>query len=371
MYKYVSFQYRFPIESNIVRYGKRAESAHNEYLQIAVELGVVGIVIFLIGVAMWVREVRIVLRGTMKPWERALVVGATGGALVILSHGLVDSVFHEPALVMLLVVCGGLVFPFRTFKDSRMTEWRVPFSYHPLRLALLLLSGGLLAVLVVQPAAGWYASQRGEVEAHAGKHELALQWYETASLIDPATSGYHDAAARTSFQLFHQSGNPQLLVNAVVEEKIAMRLNPLDGRFPYRLGTIYGVLAKQSVSEEERALLLNEAAQVYEKAIQADPYSPLSYLELANIRVPQGREEEARSWLRQAVAYEPDFLPARLRLAELSIRGGNSEDARAQFNAILAAKKKHDGKVLSDLERQFLDVDPFPLGNALARWTER
>lgn len=371
MYKYASFQYRFPVEHNIVRYGKRAESAHNEYLQIAVELGVLGIGLFLIGVVVWMGETRAVLRGPMKPRERGLVVGAAGGVLAILSHGAVDSVFHEPALVILLVVCGGLVFPFRTFRDSSVTEWRVPFSYHPVRLALLLLSGGLLAVLVIQPAAGWYASQRGEVEAHAGKHELALQWYETASLIDPATSGYHDAAARTSVQLFHQSGNPELLVNAVVEEKLALRLNPLDGRFPYRLGTIYGVLAKQSVSGEERALLLNEAAQAYEKAIQADPYTPLSYFELASIRAPQGREEEAKAWLRQAVAYEPDFLPARLRLAELSIRGENSEDARAQFNAILAAKKKHDGKVLSDLERQFLDVDPFPLEKALARWTER
>jgi len=371
MYKYVSFQYRFPVESNIVRYGKRPESAHNEYLQIAVELGVLGIGLFLMGVVVWMGEARAVLRGPMKPRERGLVVGAAGGVLAILSHGAVDSVFHEPALVILLVVCGGLVLPSRLLRDSNMTEWRVPFSYHPMRLALLLLSGGLLAVLVIQPAAGWYASQRGEVEAHAGKHKLALQWYETASLIDPATPGYHDAAARTSVQLFYQSGNPQLLVNAVVEEKLAMRLNPLDGRFPYRLGTIYSVLAKQNVSEEERVLLLNEAVQAYEQAVQADPYTPLSYFELASIRVPQGREEEARSWLRQAVAYEPDFLPARLRLAELSIRNGNIEDARSQFDAILAAKKKHAGKVLSDLERQFLDVDTFPLGTALARWTER
>ena len=50
MYKYLSFQYRFPIENSIVQYGKRAESAHNEYLQIAVELGVGGLALFLLGI---------------------------------------------------------------------------------------------------------------------------------------------------------------------------------------------------------------------------------------------------------------------------------------------------------------------------------
>lgn len=371
MYKYTSFRYRFPVESNIVRYGKRAESAHNEYLQFAVELGVVGIGMFLIGIAMWITEVRSILRGTITPRERALVVGAAGGVLAILSHGLVDSVFHEPALVILLIVFGGLVFALQSARRSDMTEWRVPFSYHPVRLALVLLFGGLISALILQPAAGWYAYQRGEVEAHAGKPELALQWFEAASLIDPATPGSHDAIARISIQLFHQSGNPQLLLSAVAEEKLAAELNPLDGRFPYRLGTIYGLLAMQNVPGQHRLHLLSQAAQAYELAIQADPYSPLNYMELANIRLLQGRGEEAKSWLRQAVAYEPDFLPARMRLAELSLGDGNIEEAKSEFDAIVAAQNRHGGRILNDLERRFLDVDPSPLRTALARWAER
>src|SRR5262249_37262424 len=47
MYKYASFRSRFPIENNIVHYGKRAESAHSEYLQMAVELGIAGLGLFL------------------------------------------------------------------------------------------------------------------------------------------------------------------------------------------------------------------------------------------------------------------------------------------------------------------------------------
>jgi O-antigen ligase len=366
MYKYSSFQYRFPIESNIVRYGKRAESAHNEYLQMSVEMGVVGLVIFLFGIGIWGRGVKVTLGTELEPWERGLVTGLTGAVLGILVHGAVDSVFHEPTLVILLIVCGGLALVFRSIKIPDLSRWRVPFSYHPVRLFLVVVCGVALAILTIQPAAGWYAHERGQAEAQVGQQDLALDWFRLASLIDPGTTGYHDAIARTLVQLFHQSGDPQWLVKAVEEEGQASELNPLDGRFPYRLGTIYSELAEQKLSIDQRDLLLNQAAQAYEQALHVDPYSPLSYMALVNIRLPQGRVEEAKSWLQRAVATEPNFLPARALLMELSFKAGEREVAQSEFDAIVAIKRKYEGWVLNDIERQFLDVDLSPLGKALA-----
>ena len=366
MYKYSSFQYRFPIESNIVRYGKRAESAHNEYLQISVEMGVVGLVIFLFGIGIWGRGVKVTLGTELEPWERGLVTGLTGAVLGILVHGAVDSVFHEPTLVILLIVCGGLALVFRSIKIPDLSRWRVPFSYHPVRLFLVVVCGVALAILTIQPAAGWYAHERGQAEAQVGQQDLALDWFRLASLIDPGTTGYHDAIARTLVQLFHQSGDPQWLVKAVEEEGQASELNPLDGRFPYRLGTIYSELAEQKLSIDQRDLLLNQAAQAYEQALHVDPYSPLNHMALVNIRLPQGRVEEAKSWLQRAVATEPNFLPARALLMELSFKAGEREVAQSEFDAIVAIKRKYEGWVLNDIERQFLDVDLSPLGKALA-----
>jgi len=365
MYKYSSFQYRFPIESSIVRYVKRAESAHNEYLQMAVELGVGGLAIFLFGIGIWEREVKVALRSELEPWERGFVTGLTGAVLGILAHSMVDSVFHEPALVILLIVCGGFVFALQSIKKPDSARQNVPFFSHPVRVALVLLGGVVLAVLIIQPAAGWYAHERGQAEAQVGRQDLALDWFRRASLIDPGTTGYHDASARTLVQLFHQSGDPQRLVKAVEEEEQAIDLNPLDGRFPYRLGTIYGLLAEQSFSKDQRDLLLNQAAQAYDQAIHADPYSPLSYMALANIRLSQGRVEEAKLWLQRAVGTEPNYLPARTLLAELSLKAGEHEAAQSEFDAIVAVKRKYEREVLSDIERQFINVDLSPLGRAL------
>lgn len=371
MYKYSSFQYRFPIESNIVRYGKRAESAHNEYLQMAAELGVGGFLIFLVGIGVWGWEVKEVLRSQQEPWERGLVIGLVGAVLGILAHSMVDSVFHEPALVILLIVCGGLILALQSIKKPDMSRQSVPFSYHPVRLILVLLCGGVLAGLIIQPAAGWYAHQRGEAEAQVGQQDLALDWFRRASLIDPGTTGYHDAVARALVQLFHQSGDPQWLVKAVEEEGQAIELNPMDGRFPYRLGTIYGLLAEQNFSKDQHDLLLNQAVKAYEQALEADPYSPLSHMALANIWLPQGRVDEAKSLLQRAVVTEPNFLPARALLVELSLKAGEYRAAQSEFDAIVAIKRKYERWALSDIERQFLDVDPYSLGRALALEAKR
>ena len=131
------------------------------------------------------------------------------------------------------------------------------------------------------------------------------------------------------------------------------------------MGTIYGLLVQQSFSQEQHDLLLNQAARAYEQAIHADPYSPLSYMALANIRLSQGRVEEAKLWLQRAVGTEPNYLPARAVLAELSLKAGEHEAAQSEFAAIVAVQRKYEREVLSDIERQFISVDLSPLGRAL------
>lgn len=366
MYKYTSFQFRFPIESNIVRYGKRAESAHNEYLQMAVELGVGGLALFVIGAVYWARDVKATLEANLESWERGLVTGLSGGVIGVLAHGTVDSVFHEPALVIVLIVCGGSVLALQMAKKPERALLSVPFPYHPIRVAFTLAFGGILAILAIQPAAGWYAHARGQDELLAGRPGLALEWFQLASRIDPGVTGYHDDVARLSVQYFKESGDPKWLIRAVEEEDLAIKLNPMDGRFPYRLGTIYSALAELNHGEPQHDNLRSEAARAYQQAIRTDPYTPMSYLALANIRLGEGQMEEARSWLLQAVSTEPNFLPARAALAELSLESGDLPAAQLELDTIASIKRKYERRTLSDQERQFLDVDLGSVNQALA-----
>ncbi|MDH4187822.1 MAG: O-antigen ligase family protein, partial [Nitrospira sp.] len=144
-YKYLSFQYRFPVEGTVVRYGKRAESAHNGYLQMGVELGLGGLIMFLVGIGLWAGEVIAALRNPLLDWERGAVVGLSGGVLALLIHAVVDSVFHEPALVLLLIVCGGLALSFR---QPTRPPMRIPCVRTPVLTAAAVVVCAILGVVL-------------------------------------------------------------------------------------------------------------------------------------------------------------------------------------------------------------------------------
>ncbi len=358
LYKYTSLQYRFPIEGAIARYGKRAESAHNEYLQMAVELGLVGLAIFLVGGALLGREIRAILSGELEPWERGVVAGLTGGILGFLAHGAVDSVFHEPALVLLLVLFVGLILILKRLRLHGSALDRVAaFPYRPARVALIVVLSTMLAILCVRPTAAWYAFEAGEREMSAGRADRALDCFRWAARIDPGTSAYYDAAAFAEVSLYRQSGELWRIHSALSDLKVGLALNPLDGRLANRIGGALVFLAERMPAGVEKDAALHQAAAYFEQAMQFEPYSPFNYLELGRLRWAQGRLDEAQTLLKRATSFEPNFLPARVLLAELALKTGRKEAAASASKEILAIKDRFRGRTLTALERQFLDVD--------------
>ena len=124
-------------------------------------------------------------------------MGLTGSALVLLLHAAVDSTFHEPALVILLVILGGLVHNLYMQARPDTVMWRrIGFSYHPLRAAYVIAAALVVAVLCAQPTLAWYAHEEGKRHAVQSDLEGALAWYIRAADIDPGTTGYHDSIAQ-------------------------------------------------------------------------------------------------------------------------------------------------------------------------------
>ena len=68
--------------------------------------------------------------------------------------------------------------------------------------------------------------------------------------------------------------------------------------------------------------LLSKASEAFSEAIQLDPYSPFNYFELAQIRLAEGRAEEALTLLTTAMTHEPNFLPGLSSLVKQSLRAG-------------------------------------------------
>ena len=357
MYKYGSFQYRFPIDDAIVRYGKRPETAHNEYLQLAVELGLAGLLLFLLGVGLWANEAKRMLSRALSDSDTHMAVGLCAGVLAILVHASVDSVFHEPALVLLLILLGGLVLALETFSRNLQTrEWRLSFPYHPARMALVTFTTVALAVLVIRPGAAWFMIDHGNKVFTAEDNLAAITWYRYASIVDPGSTTVRDGLARFYLQQFALSKDPEWLRLAMGEMEVAMALNPLDGRMPYRLGTIYSMLAEEPRLSASRDYFVSQAEQAFEKAIFVDPFSPFGYFELGSLRRGQGDTATARKLLEQAIDYEPNFVPARALLVDLAKATGQPEVADFHLAAIHDIRSRYQGWTLTPLERQFLGL---------------
>ncbi|HKT35415.1 MAG TPA: O-antigen ligase family protein [Nitrospira sp.] len=371
MFKQGSFQERFPIEGEIVRYRKRPESAHNEYLQIGVELGVVGLALFVCMAGLWAAEVRQLLREPGDTIDRGLAMGLAASVLVLLLHAAMDSSFHEPALVLLLVLLGALVHALYLLARPHVVTWRrIGFCYHPLRAAYVVAGALIMAAVCAQSAVAWYAHEQGKRHAVQADLEGAFAWYARAAAIDPGTTGYHDSIARTAIQLYSDSGAFEWLLKAEEEETIARTLNPMDARFAYRLGSVYGLMASQALTSARRSELLAKASDSYAEAIRLDPYLPFSYFELAQLRVGEGRVEDAIELLSTATVHEPNFLPGRALRAELALRAGIPGDYGKEMAAITDIRSRYEQQMRDEIERQFMNVDLYPLARALAMRTK-
>ena len=366
MFKHGSFQERFPIEGNIVRYGKRPESAHNEYLQIGVELGIVGLVLSFCIVGLWAVEVKQLLREPTV--DHGLVMGLTASVLVLLLHAAMDSSLHEPALVVLLLLTGGLIHNlYLRARPEAVLWWPVALTYHPFRAACVVAGVVVIGAVCAQSTIAWFAHEEGK--RHAARTDLhgAFAWYVRAARIDPGTTGYHDSIARTALQLYSESGVYDWLLQAAEEESIAKKLNPVDARFAYRSGSIYGLMATQARTNAQRDELLSKAADAYADAIRLDPHLAFSYFELARLRLAEGRVQAAMELLSAAKVHEPNFLPGRVLLAELSIKAGIAGDYAKEMASITDIRLRYEPLIRDEIERQFLNVDLDPLQRVIAR----
>jgi len=359
MYKYASFQYRFPIEDAIVRYGKRAETAHNEYLQLAVELGIAGLAFFLLSIAVWTTEITRTWKTDLPQQSRGQLVGLCAGVLASIVHATVDSVFHEPALVLLLILEGGLAVALgKQVHGTQAKPWCFSPSYHVTRVILILVALGAMAYLAIQPAAAWLLVNQGNNAQAEHDNVSAMKWYRYASMVDPGATAVRDGLARLCIQRFRETGVPEWLEQAASEMAVAMALNPLDGRPPYRLGTIYLLQAEQPAWAAHKISLTAQATQAFEKSISVDPFSPFGYFELSKLYRGKGDRTSAQQLLEQAITYEPNFIPARVALMDLAREIGHTDVASMQLTAIQTIRWKFQDWTLTSMEQQFLGIQP-------------
>ena len=151
LYQYMFPQYAFPVESQIARYGTVAQTPHNEFLQIAVELGAASVLIVGWGAWILLKEIKWILNQRLTRFQRRLLVGVIGGIAGLLAHAAVDSNLHEPALSLVLMLFIGIVVASRKLLGGQTgSQMSSPLRHRPIWMAGAGFVLGLLGVIVLQ-----------------------------------------------------------------------------------------------------------------------------------------------------------------------------------------------------------------------------
>ena len=370
LYQYTYPRYAFPVEGEIARYGKVAQTPHSDYLQMGVEMGPAAVLVFILGLVIMARETIKLLQRRLLRRQRSLIAGLAGGGVALLAHAGVDSNLREPAIAIVLILCAGLILSASrlTTKDDR------PVHVLPIRSRLIW--GGAAAAIVLLVGAevlrlgvAWMYFESASQQANAGHTSLAIKGLREAVALDPGKALYHQGLGTMYAKMFESTGEGHAFQVAKTEFQEAIEINPLDGRLSAMMAQLYVSATNapnaSSATTNQRVALLRAARQAYDRAVSLTPFfAPYKY-EQARLSWLLGDHVEAERRAKEVEMLEPNYLPARALLARLSLDAGRLEGATRQLQEIQERQEryKHWGK--NSLEQIFLNVDAASLHTAI------
>lgn len=296
---------------------------HNDYLHLAAEYGVAGIVagaVFVLahGWAGWRAHRRLLLRkpsgGGGASNAVALNQGALAATAALLAHSVVDFNLHIPANALLYAWVGGLLasgHPSARGAASRLGElgWRLP----------LLAAGAWL---------GWFASQHAAGEWHAEQARVALREGEAAIAIREARAGLEVEAdnpwlpfylGEARWYLANRTKDPtagrSFALAALDAYSIAALISPLDSRILLQQAWACTMLGR-----------FDEAGATFARALAVDPRNAGIWRSLGHHLRRTGQPEQAKKAYQRAVELADD-AESKANLADLATnapKGGSS-----------------------------------------------
>ncbi|MEW6516296.1 MAG: O-antigen ligase family protein [candidate division FCPU426 bacterium] len=379
-------RYSFPNLRGLARYGKQAEFAHNEALQMAAATGLPGLLLLGTGLLMLYWHFRRYWRAgpleAAKPpsWEAAARIAAWAGLAGAMAQALLDFNWHVPGLLLWYMLLAGVATappsaaPFAKSKPVSWPElWRV-YGRQPLTVLLAVLLAAV-ALTATRPLVGEYLERLGEALHYKQDLKAASRAYERALLVHPLSSRGYDrlGLVRTDLYALMDADNWYQLADWAFRR--ALSLNGSDAFIHRHLGVLLGLRASR-LAGEERERLYDQAENAFRQAVERAPHQAPLYFELGNQLRDAGRMDGAERAWRIAVDLEPRYAGAwsNLGLAE-EMRRAYPEAERSlrialELQALApSAQGKYEWELLS-LNWAVVHYNLAQLLERQARWSE-
>lgn len=319
-YPYVSPQYAFPVEDRVARYLKRAPMAHSQYLHYPAEIGIPASLILLSALGyLWIRALR--RRNQTSSFvvlfnEAALLTG-TGLAV----HALVDNNWTVPVLSSAIVVCA-----MADLVPRGSWTW-APSGSRQLRTLLLGILGVLLVHSTFLPFVALAFNEVGHRNYRAGNLDGAETWHRMALTMAPGAPTFLDNAGTVYLERYRRDRKLRDLELAESYFDRAAAANPRDDQY---LRHRQNAALERLTGDREQDLPIHETViRLNRRQLEITPTNPFVRSNLAEALLQSGKLDEAVQELNNAIAYEPNYVPAYLQLSRLHAMQNNLEDSRS------------------------------------------
>jgi len=299
--------------------GRTADQAHNHYLGILAERGVLGLAAFAVLTALTLGAAAMAMASGTPAMGRVLVAGLAGSVVALLAHGLVDDNLSLVPHGTLLFAGLGLLAaaPATARRESRPSRG--------VARAGLFVAIAAAGVSVLSFGASSFA-QAASSDAAAGNPDRALDRWRTAASLAPWREDFALSRAEAAQALASRAGT----IEAEGAYRRAIAINGADPVTRQELARLY--LAHPDVWGNRGTGLALEQLRI---AVAQNPYYAEIQNDLGVALLRSGNRVEARAAFDRATHGRPGFVDPLLNLAALAIESGDRVEARSWLEQAL------------------------------------
>jgi len=328
-----------------------ADKAHNEYLQLWAELGIVGLAIFIWLIIAYFNYGISNLKRERNEQKQGVMIGLMGAVVAVLVDGLFGFPLHLPATIVLFWLAIGLTVVME-LKNNINTK-KINISQFKLYLYIVIIFLTIfLCATMMRPFVArtyWYY---GEKEIKNQNYDKAIEIYEEALKWDPYFGAlYYDLGI-----IFTQRDLYDTALNYFKESKKYCDFPGL----PQNFAIIY--LAK---GDSDKAIDSLKQAISYQRNIQTMP--PL-YNKLGNAYLRLENYELAEMTFKNALKIDPDFFSSHYGLANAYLRQNRIDEGLIELKRVVklapdSQEAKYARDAIQQIEQAKLKAQPTKTDN--------
>lgn len=371
--KYMSMDY-LAYAGNLVQAGY----AHNELLQYACDLGIIGVGIYLWIIILFYIAVSKLIRDTRYSFiNRPLIAGIAGSvtALLVQNQFSFSTITTSLYFWIMLGIVSASISPEdspdrrdlpggKTAVEFRVSpRWlQICRAYSKFAVFIFVITGAILLRLALKPIIADYHYCKGMVLLDLRIDEQAMNEVEEAVRLNPRISVYAINLGKIYKKLGDRapdiSDKRAYFKKALSIFQSQIRLNPLNALTYNALGVTWLAMAK---IEEDKERALNNAEARLKRALEFDPFLESAHLNLAltfesqaqHIDDPEKRwmeEKKAISEYKELLRINPESAIANFNLGVIYANHKRFIDARRHWQRVLQIEPNHK------MARRYLEI---------------